>query len=1189
MTLNTSNLLKSISVSFEDDNTRHCAVELSLGASSPLPVGIPGNNNAERSNDGIDHEFVDSSPESRNDHEHSSAPSSATSAPSSIFRNIQASLDHRYIHLSSSGVPRNHFAPKSHASWPGIPKKEAPDGKATPAGSEKQTFSNSMSYDGIFEGLRQITSETEVLGTNNLADTSSCSSLLEQKAALLSRADEMILEARKACAEVSDAAISEMAPLNENIFGETKARCKEGQRHVIQRTQSLDRALSTKEVLQLATQALQEKEKSKRRITAKNAHSFSAFRGERTEIYVNALSCTTNEQMAMVDRQREKGNFSLSEDRRVRETLSHIKAKDELASPKRSSSPRNNSDASLLDDTEEAVQALPSFLPEVTESSRDQVLKRLDGIRDKDSSRATELQQPERLERVPADESKQTSNKRLPSAFSLMKFLWGGDDDDAGKGVTTVGPSLLACGPDTSKQLQEELEGHGLRSNKFSSMATALMERRHGLSSFAETISSLKVDTSRMQDWIDGQFAPREDLPEDGNYLLGKSRTVVVHEIVRGNWTWCTAWSPDGSRLAVATENHHLAIIDTNTSVWRVRHDQRITGPVRNDTTHSIRAIAWGSQFIAIAGTGNAVSILSPSPPYEILHVLKGTGFVGSLDWKINSSVLAIGSRLDKAMIVKISPLDDSRSGTGRQLQSDLLHTIMRKSWVNAVAFSPGGVFFCLGEGSGQLSVYRYGDMSMLASFTMEDSILAISFSPDGKYLYSGGEDFCLTCIDTNHWEIVQRLPQKRWVQCLQSSSGATHLAVGGVTSEVSILEVGLGWDTVINIELKGLVPLSASWHPKDQYLALTGQNHSILVVETTNARHVSGHFLRSISSILAVEFSPDGRTAVVGNRQGVITFFKLQGSAFVTAYEVVVTVGKTLCMKWSPNGKFIVIGSGDALIIVGKTQPSPSRPAHASGYSILNLMRGLGEINSVSIDFRSKYIAASGAQSRVFDASSNYRCVREFEISALELEANAWSLDGRWLAAIGQSKILTIYDTDSEDLGLWRAVFSLQCTHAGLAVSWGPLIVGGLVYLAFGGEDKCITIVEIRTHEGTWETVLRAPRDDTIHDLDWNQDGLLAAAIGNGTVSIMDLSYLQSGLAVNEMDYNRQRQALTCFTELRRNRGKNCMRAVRWVPALAGSRSLLAIGGSDGEVEIVDLTNRERCRGHRPSVDNNR
>lgn len=702
--------------------------------------------------------------------------------------------------------------------------------------------------------------------------------------------------------------------------------------------------------------------------------------------------------------------------------------------------------------------------------------------------------------------------------------------------------------------------------------------------SYAEAIHSTEVD-ERMQAWVDIHYMPRAKPPMDGSYSLGKSKTVVVHEIVRGDWTWCTAWSPEGNRLAIATENHHIAVVDTVSSpVWRVLHDKRITGPVKNEMTHSIRSIAWGSQFIAIGGSSNVVSILSPVEPYPVLHTIKGTGFVGSLHWKIDSNILAIGSRLDKAILVKIGYTDVADSSDNR-IQSELLHTIDCKHWVNCVAFSPGGSCLAIGDASGLVSIFSVvEEPEQIATFTMEDSILAVEWSPDGKWLYAGGEDFRLTVIDTNCWEIINSIQQKRWVQCIASSSGGSHLAVGGVSSEITLFEVGNNWDSILGIELKGLVPLSAKWHPNDHYLALTGQNNSVLAVETTNSRHVRGHHLHSISPILSIEFSPDGRMVAIGNKVGVVTFFSLSGSTFVTAYELVVASTDRVSIKWSVSGLFVVIGSKDALVVVGHSsnkEQNENVPPSASGFSIRKVVRDLGEINAVSIDPHSHYVAISGERTLILDSTIGFKVVREWKSGPCQ--TNAWSPDGRWLATMGHEKVLTIYNTRDERVDRWGAAFSLQCDFVGLSLSWAPEIVRDLLYLAYGGKgENEITIMEIRTLEGTWEKVLRIPRDGAINGLDWSADGLLAAAIGDGTVSIVDLAYLQSGVAVNEMDYNWQRQALASFTEIRRNRGSNSMQTVRWIPSAPGSDSLLAIGGSDGELEIVDLTERQRCRGSR-------
>jgi WD40 repeat protein len=726
--------------------------------------------------------------------------------------------------------------------------------------------------------------------------------------------------------------------------------------------------------------------------------------------------------------------------------------------------------------------------------------------------------------------------------------------------------------------------------------------------SVSKAVDAMQMDP-RMPDWINNQSTTRLELPSDGTYLLGDSRTVIIHEIMREGWTWSTAWSPSGDRLAVATENHNLAVIDTNSSaVWRVQHDTRMAGGQLKGT-QSIRAIAWGYQFIAIGGTGDVVSILAPTEPYPVLHTVATGGFVGSLDWKSKSNTLIIGSRDGKVLIVKVGTQnheDDNSSEplSPRSMQSKVLHTISRTNiWINAVKFSPDGSAFAVGDDVGIVAVYLYETkmvkneeiqvVANIANFKMEDAILDLEWSPDGKWLYAGGEDFAVTIITTDSWEAVHRIKRDRWVQFLSSSNGGSHIAIGGVSSEVSILNVENGWDTSINISLKGINPLSAQWHPRDQYLVLTGQNNSILAVETTSARYVSGHFLRSVSPILAIEFSPDGRMAAIGNEAGIITVFQLTGTAFTTTYEMVLDcLGSSLSIRWSRNGAFVVISTENKVVILSQTAQKPSSsgkaPPNSSGFSIQKVIRTLGKVSSVAIDPKSRFIAVCGTKTCIFDATS-FCIALEFKASSRTsiAMAGSWSLDGNWFALAGRKQNLIFYDTSSLNPSEWRAIFDVEVSNTGLALAWGPLCAGekGLQYCAYGGEDGTICILEIRNKEQSWEEVLKVPRDGAVYDLDWNKDGLVSAAIGNGTVTVMDFSYLQSGCAVNEMDYNWQRQALTCFTEIQRNRGKNSMQTVRWIPSAPGSDSLLAIGGTDGEVELVDLTARVSCRGFSSGV----
>jgi len=924
-----------------------------------------------------------------------------------------------------------------------------------------------------------------------------------------------------------------------------------------------------------------------------------------------------------------------------------------------------NSNASVtnsVDDYERAVRKLPS--PSKMSGvplSRENMLYMIDGIsagekhrknysRDDDETVDDDLTMPDFGKEIKFNErgdDKMPSEANTPSSTfsSYLEYFIGGsmnkknEEGGANKGADFVRSSLqafspLACGAIEAVGLKRD-EGNNNNSNNTSDNTSNYYYgkyRRHhnngnnktyprgsrgnaiaaevlqDVNSFIETIHERAVDP-RMPSWISHLTAEeKKSTGEDADRplseyfsTLGESRTIIVHEIMRGNWTWCTAWSPDGSRLAMATENHHLAVVDTCAStVWRVRHDRRINVPVKNQTTHSIRSIAWGDHFIAIGGTGSAVSILSPIEPYPIVHTITGTGFVGSLAWRMKSTILAVGSREDKCSIYFLTAHGGAEQTVCslRSIISQELYTINRKDWVNVVTFSPNGSVLAIGDRSGKLSVYSFEvrnrkspKLGKITNFNFGAAILDLEWSPDGKWLYTGGEDFAMTVLDTTKWEIVHKTSRDRWMQFVSSSNRGTHVAVGGGASEVTILDVANNWKSTLNIELKGLVPLSAKWHPKDQFLALTGQDNSVIAIETTNARHIKGHYLQSISPVLQVEFSPDGQILAVGNEAGVVSFYRSNKSSFVTTYEIVLAEGSSQSIVWSPNGSYVMVGSSDTLAIIGQaTDPhkrttnsgNGSRPPSTSGggsLGIRKVIRDVDTISTISIHIGSRFAAIVGESISILDAANDFNFVKRWDDLG-PMYASAWSLDGTWLATTGVNSGMVILDTSSESVTHWHTVFTLDCEDAGNALAWGPSVAEGLQYLAFGGDNQKVTIIEIRTNDGTWETVLEVKRSGAIHALDWSDSGLLAAAVGDGTVTIIDLGYLNSGTAVNEMDYNWQRQGITCFTEIRRNQGSNAMRTIRWIPSKASDESLLAIGGSDGALEVIDLTERSYCKG---------
>ena len=679
-----------------------------------------------------------------------------------------------------------------------------------------------------------------------------------------------------------------------------------------------------------------------------------------------------------------------------------------------------------------------------------------------------------------------------------------------------------------------------------------------------------------------------DDCVCESMYIETTSSSFIFHEINRGNWSWCTAWSPDGNYLAVGTENHGLAVIDTvSTSVWKVIHDSRLkTNGSKKTSTSSIRYIAWGNEFIAIGGTSDSVSIIEPSGSFPIVHIIRGTGYVNQLSWRNNSSVLAIASRDDQCMLVGIKSYlnnADQLGGKGlnQVVMSQILLTINTADWVTAVSFSPDGSFLALSDRRGKLFIYYYveeGDevsMRLIKKIQFNGSILDVAWSAVGDKLFIGGEDYKCTVIGAPDWKILNKTKRDRWVQFVSPASSGTHVILGGGSPQCAM------HCDVDNFKLMKLIKpfngliLSAKWHPTDQFLSMTGQDTKLAIMETNVTRYVPNRCIRSVHSVVAMDISTCGKILIIGNSKGVITFFDISQSEIVILYEVVFAGDDIRTIRTSPDGNYVAIGGSNNMLMLVKIHKNTPRGQDTSKimsrFSIQKIKRDVDNINSISFSPCSTMLTLSGLKAYVYRiATSEFQCIHELDIDSEPVLATEWSPDGSLLAMIGVNQDLRIcYGPDEQ----WKIILKLERKFGGATLAWAPTVSSDLHYLAYG-EENVVKILEIRTQEVTWENILEIPRFGIIVDLSWNDNGLLAVGFSNGCVVIVDLAYLQSGRAVNEMDYNWQRQGITCLTEIRNNKNNVSMASVQWISNENDTSNVLALGCNIG-FEMIDLSPR--------------
>lgn len=428
------------------------------------------------------------------------------------------------------------------------------------------------------------------------------------------------------------------------------------------------------------------------------------------------------------------------------------------------------------------------------------------------------------------------------------------------------------------------------------------------------------------------------------------SSSIVTQEIRRENWTWSTAFSPDGTKLALTSENSPLIILDTTSlPVWNIIYCGSYKPP---HTPHwSVRSIAWGQNLIALGGTGEVVVLLDPLD-FQIRHVLPSGGYICALDWKIHSNILVVGSRNESCKIYRVV--------VRKQIKCELLHVITRENWVNVVKFSPLGGLLAIGDRNGSVLIYTLYETRMKAKlnfvteYDLEQSVLSLSWSHDGKLLIIGSEDRRIHIVHTLTWNIIQQIPRSNWVFCASASNTSSYLAMGGCHGTLHFAPLHSINSSYKSISCHSPVLLDAQWHPHDSYLSLAGQDGTVQVVDLHRSNQAQKHAIPFASGIQSLSLSSDGTFLTVAKQDGIVSFVDRAHPKQIL-YEVMAPCSNspnpTICVEWAPQNSFVAIGAGNVVLILGLSKPKEDDPIL---YSKFGLQKMITDIDTVtSINFR--------------------------------------------------------------------------------------------------------------------------------------------------------------------------------------------------------------------------------------------
>jgi len=261
------------------------------------------------------------------------------------------------------------------------------------------------------------------------------------------------------------------------------------------------------------------------------------------------------------------------------------------------------------------------------------------------------------------------------------------------------------------------------------------------------------------------------------------------------------------------------------------------------------------------------------------------------------------------------------------------------------------------------------------------DSVLTVSWSPNGHFVLSGSEDKTLRLWDVASGKCLRTLDERR----------------KGYAFSVSVFSV--------------------SWSPDGRFILTASEDKPLLMLGTIIKSEdktlrlwevASGKCLRTFKghtySVTSVSWSPDGRFALSGSWDKTLRLWEVSSGKCLRTLEG--HTKRVNSVSWSPDGRFTLSGSDDLTLRLWEV---------SSGKCLRAFEGHTGYVNSVSWSPDGRF-ALSGSDDTLWlwDVFSG-KCLRIFEGHTDRVNSVSWSPDGRCALSGSRDHTLRLWELDWE------------------------------------------------------------------------------------------------------------------------------------------------------------------------------
>jgi serine/threonine protein kinase len=310
-----------------------------------------------------------------------------------------------------------------------------------------------------------------------------------------------------------------------------------------------------------------------------------------------------------------------------------------------------------------------------------------------------------------------------------------------------------------------------------------------------------------------------------GAYFI--SSRPLYHEVKRieghTNWVEAISWSPDGSKLASASD-------DKTIQIWNPASGESLL--TLRGHTETVSSIAWSPDGSKLASTSDDKTLrVWNSTTGAMLTTLKGDPLGGPryLAWNKDGTKLAIGTDNGKVQLWNLEP------------ETEPVTIRSEQGWLTAIAWNPDNTKLANGTQDNAIQVWDVNSGKLLVTFPAHTGfIYALNWSPDGNKLASASLDGTVHLWDMLRDQPLSQLTIKAhnggvnqvvWSpdgRKLATSSGFVNL--GGIDDLTARI-----WDSdtgKLLLTLEGHIrPIhDVAWSPDGNQLATAGLDYVIRI-----------------------------------------------------------------------------------------------------------------------------------------------------------------------------------------------------------------------------------------------------------------------------------------------------------------------------------------------------------------------